>query len=59
MKFSRGYTLLLSVFLLGEPFVLHANWSSVGTWFWWVLGALGLIGWLVERKSSDRVAASS
>jgi len=35
--------------LIGEPFVLHSSFGSVGTWFWFLLGIVGLLGFIVEK----------
>jgi len=54
MMFARLYTLIVSVLLIVEPFILHSSFTSIGTWFWWLLGFAGLVGvcfeWLCARR---------
>lgn len=54
-SFSFLFALFVSLLLLGEPFVLRADWSSFGTWFWFGLGVVGLAG--VAREHWHRRAA--
>lgn len=55
-RFSFLFALLVSLLLLVEPFVLRADWSSVGTWFWFGLGVVGLTGivWETQRRRTER-----
>lgn len=55
-RFWFLYALLVSLLLLAEPFVLHADWSSFGTWFWFGLGVVGLTGivWETRRRRTER-----
>lgn len=41
------------------PSYQYPNSSDGGSWFWWVLGGLGLIvlaliGWVMKKKSEER-----
>lgn len=44
MRFTAFYTLTVSLIFIMEPFVLHSPLTSLGTWFWWVLGIDGARG---------------
>lgn len=56
MTFSSRYVFLVSLLFLVEPFVLRADWSSFGTWFWFSLGVAGLAGlaWEKRRRRAAR-----
>lgn len=55
MTFTKLYALAVSILLIVEPFVLHSSFASAGTWFWWLLGLVGLFGMYVERAVLQRM----
>lgn len=59
MTFTRLYAMGVSFLLIVEPFVLQSSFASAGTWFWWLLGVVGLVGIAAEHVVSRRKRSQS
>ena len=53
MKLAEIYTLTLGILLLGEPFALHSDFSSLGTWFWFSLGIIGILIFITGKRKKS------
>jgi len=50
MTFSFLYVAVVGALLVIEPFVFRSSFRELGTWFWFLLGVVGLVGVIVERR---------